>query len=131
MQEVAGILDVLKDDIREICKYLCPADVGSIEEIQRVIYNAFKLKKIDKQLPFLHIQAAINAFIRYNKMQRFKINDLIDISHASWALAYCNAFFTERRLASWICNPLLNLQQIYQTSVLYKEEKVLNYLSCI
>jgi len=143
MQEVAGVLDMLINDIREIWKYLYLEETGqeptsaeivkseSVENMQRIIYNAFKLNKIDKELPFIHVQAAINAFVRYNKQQRFKVNDLNDISHAAWGLPYCHAFFTERRLASWICNAPLNLQQIYGTSVYHQEEDILAYLNRI
>lgn len=140
MHEIAGVLDVIKDEIEKLWVYLYQADEGNTltsEEINisqcvklllNIIYNAFDLKKINKELPFIHINSALYAFIRYNKGQRYKENDLADFSHASWALPYCDGFFTEKRLHSWICNKLLKLDEIYGTKVLSDEEDVLRYL---
>lgn len=143
LQEITGLLDVLRDDIREVLNYLYLTKYGknpSLEEIkkseavkmmQNMICYVFKQKKVGKELPYIHVQAAIYAFIRYNKEQRFKKNDLADIAHAAWGLPYCNAFFTEKRLATWISKPPINLKKIYGTSVLYRDEDILDYLNRI
>lgn len=143
MHEIAGILDVVKDEIEKLGKYLYENDAcGSIRPkeinksesvrlLQNSIYNVFDQKKINKELPFSHINASLHAFLRYNKMQRYKKNHLIDFSHAAWALPYCNAFFTEKPLHDWICGDLLRLDKIYGTKVFWKEEDVLNTLQAI
>lgn len=143
LHEIAGILDVVKDEIEKLLIYLYENDAGgsitpetihkseSARLLQDMIYNAFAQKKINKELPFLHINASLHAFTRYDKTKRFKENDLIDFSHAAWALPYCNEFLTEKPLHDWICSNLLKLDKIYGTKVLWKEEDVLNILQTI
>lgn len=143
MHEIAGILDVVKDEIEKLWIYLYKNDAGgsvSLEEMQQskcvqfisnLIYHSFNQKKINKELPFFHINASLHAFFRYNKGQRYKENDLIDFSHAAWALPYCDMFCTEKRLHDWTCSSLLKLDKVYETKVLWKEEDVLNTLQAI
>lgn len=138
MAEVGGILDIIRGDIKEVLRYLKYEDTGQLsssEEMEgscqlmrNAIYNAFSQRKITRELPSLHVRACIYAFIRYNKRQRFKENDISDIAHASWALPYCDDFFTERRLASWISGPLIKLHRCYETSVLHNEDAILRHL---
>lgn len=140
MHEIAGILDVVKDEMEKLRIYLYENDAGgsvtpeevhkseSVRLFSNSIYNSFDQNKINKELPFFHINASLYAFIRYNKSQRYKENDLIDFSHVAWALPYCNAFFTEKPLHDWICNKLLKLNEIYGSKVLWNEEDVLNTL---
>lgn len=141
MHEIAGILDVVKDEMEKLWIYLYENDAGgsvaseevhkseSVRLFSNSIYNSFDQNKINKELPFFHINASLYAFIRYNKMQRYKENDLIDFSHVAWALPYCNAFFTEKPLHDWICNKPLKLNEIYGSKVLWNEEDVLNALT--
>lgn len=140
MHEVAGILDVVRDDIEKLGVYLYANDAGklvSIDEVRKseslkllsnLIYYAFDRNKINKELPFFHINASLHAYLRYNTSQRYKENDLIDFSHAAWALPYCNYFLTEKSLHDWICNKPLRLNEVYGTKVLWNEEDVLNTL---
>jgi len=140
MHEIAGILDIAKEEIEKLCIYLYANDGGSVtpEDVQQtecvrllsnLIYQAFDQNKINEELPYFHINASLHAFIRYNKRQRFKKDTLIDFSHAAWALPYCDVFFTERRLHDWICGNSLNLDKLYGTQVLWREEEVLNTLN--
>jgi hypothetical protein len=141
MHEIAGILDIVKEEIKKLWIYLYANDKGcntTLEEIgesgcvqllSNLIYHAFEQSKINKELPFFHINASLHAFIRYNKSQRYDGNDLIDFSHAAWALPYCHGFFTEKPLHDWICGKLLQLDKIYGTQVLWREEDVLDTLS--
>lgn len=140
MYEIAGLLDIVKDDIEKLWMYLYENDHGgsvtpeelsqteSVRLLSNLIYQAFDQKKINRELPYFHINASLYAFIRYNKSQQFKADNLIDFSHAAWALPYCDAFFTERRLHDWICNKPLKLNEIYGSKVLWREEDVLNTL---
>lgn len=140
MHEIAGLLDVAKDDIENLCIYLYENDHGgsvnpeeirqakSVRLLSNLIYQAFDQHKINKELPYFHINASLYAYLRYNKNQRFKENDLVDFSHAAWALPYCNAFFTEKPLHDWLCNKPLKLNEIYGSKVLWNEEAVLNTL---
>lgn len=141
MHEVAGILDILKEDIEKLWVYLYQTDQDpALEEIRQsqcvkllssTIYQAFDQNKVDRKLPFIHIHSALHAYLRYNTEQRYKENDLSDLSHAAWALPYCNGFFTEKRLHAWICDRLLKLDEIYGTKVLSDEEDVLKFLETV
>lgn len=99
--------------------------------LSNAIYNAFDQNKIGKELPFIRIMSGLHAYVRYNRDQRYKVNDLPDFSHAACGLPYCDAFFTEKPLHDWICNNLLKLNEVYGTKVLWKEEDVLKYLESI
>lgn len=141
MHEVAGILDVMKDDIEKVWMYLYQADTGCVptpnevcqsqcvKYLSNLIYRAFDQMKIGKELPFIRVNSGLHAFLRYNKNQRYKENDLFDFSHAAWALPYCNGFFTEKPLQGWICSNLLKLDGLYGTKVLSREEDVLEHLN--
>jgi hypothetical protein len=143
MHEILGVLDVVKDDLEQLWIYLFKNDASgfvTIEEVRKsesvkllssLIYNAFDQKKVSKELPFFHINASLHAFIRYNKSQRFKEDNLIDFSHVAWALPYCNTFLTEKPLHDWICSSLLKLDRIYETKVFWKEDDVLTHLEQI
>lgn len=54
------------------------------------------------RLPSLEIEAALHASNRWDRQRRLDAHDLLDFRHASSALAYCNAFFTEKPLRSMI-----------------------------
>ena len=141
MHEVAGCLDILKDDIEKVWAFLYQADTGRIpttdevhqsqcvKYLSNLVYGAFDKKKIGKELPFIRVNSSLHAFLRYNREQRYKENDFFDFSHAAWALPYCNGFFTEKPLQDWICGNLLKLDELYGTKVLSKEEDVLEHLS--
>lgn len=131
MHEIAGILDIVKDDIEKLWMYLYEnvRESESVQLLSNCIYQAFDQNKINKELPFFHINASLHALIRYNKSQRYDRNDLIDFSHTAWALPYCDGFFTEKPLHDWICGKLLQLDKIYETQVLCQEEEVLTALN--
>jgi len=131
MHEIAGILDIVKDDIEKLWMYLYEnvRESESVQLLSNCIYQAFDQNKINKELPFFHINASLHALIRYNKSQRYDKNDLIDFSHTAWALPYCDGFFTEKPLHDWICGKLLQLDKIYGTQVLCQEEEVLTALN--
>ena len=141
MHEVAGCLDIMKDDIESVWVFLYEADPGCAptpdevrqsqcaKHLSNLVYRAFDQEKIGKELPFIRVNSGLHAFLRYNKNQRYKENDLFDFSHAAWALPYCNGFFTEGPLQDWICGKLLKLDELYGTKVLSKEEDVLEYLN--
>ncbi len=143
MHEIAGVLDIAKPEIEKLWIYLYQNDAGgsvstealreskSVELLSNLIYNAFAQKKINKELPFFHINANLHAFLRYNKSQRFKENDLIDFSHAAWALPYCDVLLTEKRLHDWICSKPLKLNETYGSKVLWNEEDALNTLESL
>ncbi len=130
--EIEGGLSVYKEDANKVLSELSKSsengDPRSYSELLEMIKNEWKTNGIVAGLPFLSIKCLMHSFFRYNKTQRFKPNDLSDFGHAAWAIPYCNAFFTERSLASMTTSDLLKLDQVYGTKILWKEEKVLDYL---
>jgi hypothetical protein len=130
--EIEGGLSVYEEDANQVLSEFSNSsengDPRSYTELLEVIKNEWKSKGIIAGLPFLSIMCLMHSFLRYNKTQRFKPNDLADFGHAAWAIPYCHAFFTERSLASMTTSNLLRLDQIYGTKILWKEEEVLEYL---
>ena len=130
--EIEGGLSVYKEDANQVLSEFSNSsendDPRSYAELLDVIKNEWKSKGIIVGLPFLSIMCLMHSFLRYNKTQRFKPNDLADFGHAAWAIPYCHAFFTERSLASIAISDLLKLDKVYETKILWKEEQVLDYL---
>jgi hypothetical protein len=88
MMEVAGVLDVHRDDIAAALaqagksEVVAPAEVeAEIEEIREL----FRTDKIGTSLPFFNTQAGLHAAFRWNRDQRFKPNDWLDYCHAGAA----------------------------------------------
>ncbi|TAK63727.1 MAG: hypothetical protein EPO24_03955 [Bacteroidetes bacterium] len=139
-QEIKGILDLLQEEIKEVIlfklrnqsKYSMNSDdinlSDDVKKMSWIIYQSLDNNTVGKELPSIRISCGLHAYFRYNKGQRFKKNDLIDFGHAAWALPYCHAFFTERRLAEWVCNSFLQFDRVYETKVLSDDNKVLEYL---
>jgi hypothetical protein len=73
--------------------------------------------QIRQQLRTLHIHAALHAAFRWDKARRFTSNDLYDFEHASAALAYCEAFFTEHALRATIVARNVALDELFQCRV--------------
>ena len=60
----------------------------------------------------IHIQSALHAGLRWNKGTKFVANHFFDFEHATAALAYCDAFFTEAFLANLINAGHLRLSEL-------------------
>jgi hypothetical protein len=73
-----------------------------------------------RRLRTLHALAALHAAFRWNKGQRFAVNDLYDFEHAAAALAYCQMFFTERPLHHMITAGNLKLDQLFDCQVVHR-----------
>jgi hypothetical protein len=76
-----------------------------------------KRPQVRQQLRTLHIHAALHAAFRWDKARRFTSNDLYDFEHASAALAYCRAFFTEDGLHATISARHVALDELFQCRV--------------
>lgn len=114
MSEIAGILDVNHERIREMLWYSfvqSQPDQGQDEEEKdktdvqpflNLIYNAFDQNKMKFLLPSWDVIAKLHAVIRWDTNRLYKANDLDDIGHSMTALPYFDYFFTERSFASLI-----------------------------
>jgi hypothetical protein len=76
-----------------------------------------KRPQVRQQLRTLHIHAALHAAFRWDKARRFTSNDLYDFQHASAALAYCRAFFTEHALRATIVARNVALDELLQCRI--------------
>lgn len=65
-----------------------------------ILVAAFTKPETRRSLRYMHIHAAMHAALRWNKGTKFTSNHLFDFEHASAALAYCDAFFTEGFIAN-------------------------------
>ena len=69
---------------------------------RNLLVAVFEKAETRKSLRSMHIQACLHAGLRWNKGTRFVANHFFDFEHATAALAYCDAFFTEGFLANLI-----------------------------
>jgi hypothetical protein len=76
----------------------------------------------------LHIFATLHAALRWRKVQKFKKNDFFDFTHALGALAYCDAFFTDRPLKSLLTDRHAMLDNLYGCFVTSVVDEALDYL---
>jgi hypothetical protein len=140
LSEVAGILDAMKPRIMDFLardfatkthQPAPPPDSRDAHEAARMfvnlIYHAYRLKKWTIEFPALHIGAGIHAAVRH-RGQPYKAGDLWDFRHAHPALAYCNAFLTEKKLANLLCQAPLNYDTAYGCKVLWHDDDVVAYL---
>lgn len=114
LSELAGMLDVYQDDFNEVMidEYIEKKDKHPTEDELKdfdaktwckIIYNSFKLGKIDTGLPYLKIFPSLFGLMRWNKERQYRDgNDSMDVMHATAALPYCDYFFTEKELRAMI-----------------------------
>jgi hypothetical protein len=129
LSEIAGLLDTLKIEFREMCAYLyekhtfqIPSDeeLAASEAPQRfanLIYHGFQQKRFTTELPSLRIPSIVHAAIRYDRNRKFKANDIHDIGHATAALPYFDTFLTERSLQCLLTRNDLGLNDLYNCTV--------------
>ena len=143
LSELSGYLDLYSDSISEVeyqMFYKTTGQYPTNEEKNTVdtsksmylIYNMFRLDKITNELPAYHIFPMLFAYFRMKAKQGMKFqdeNNTMDFLHASFALPYCDYFFTEKRLCNMINE--LKLNEIYNCIVEYDANIVLEKLNLI
>ena len=129
LAEIAGILDMLKPEFREMFAYLYRERTGRVpadEELAaidvarlftKLIYNAFRLNGISTELPSLRIRATLHAAVRWDRSRKYEANDMHDIGHAMAALPYFDTFLTERSLRHLLTREDLGLDVLYGCTV--------------
>lgn len=93
-----------------------------------MIYNLFKLNKIEQEIPSFRIHAGLHAAVRWDKKQRYQDNDMHDFRHAAAALGYCDYFFTEKRLCHLVTQDLLKYDILFNCRTLWKLDEVVECL---
>ena len=133
MIEVAGILDVHRDDIAGALAYINKEAVApaEVEAEIAVVKEMFRTDKIGTSLPFFNTQAGLHAVFRWNRNQKFKPNDWLDYYHAGGALPYFDVFLTEKVLASIVTSPALRYDSLYDTRVRSEPAEALDLLETV
>jgi len=138
--EMAGALDTMKETLSRIffqmylnenennVESIVNPDLEAGEIVANFLYNAFRLNKIDNELPTLTTQVTLHAAFRWNKGRKYKSNDLADIHHAVMALPYCDMFLTERSLCHLIHEKHLGLTKRFKCQTFSDPELALKYL---
>lgn len=130
LSELAGLIDVYKPQFASLIPFLHQKETGvqinptddqnkeSSRLIGNIIYNLFRLKKIDKELPTFRVSSGLHAATRWDKARKFKKNDMHDFKHAVAAIPYCDFFLTERSLCHLASQKLLRYNELYGCVIL-------------
>jgi hypothetical protein len=106
-----------------------PADSPKMltRELTAILIAGLKMGRIKTEIPTLHIDTSIHATIRYTR-QKFCKGDLWDFRHAVAALGYCDAFFTDHRLANLLKSKPPELAKQYSCTIISKDEQIIEFL---
>ena len=136
LAELSGGLEAHRDIIEKAMKdlfYYCTNDEkGYLESFKTksniiyAIYNLIRLGKVKEEFPAIDIPSGLFAAVRWDKNKPHDKNDTMDFIHSSFALPYCNYFFTEKPLNSMIINGNLSYDKKYDCIVLSKRKDVEN-----
>ena len=98
---------------------------------KNLLFFALEQNRARDVLRTLHVSASLYASLRWNKGRQFRANDLWDFSHASAALPYCDAFFTERSLHTMVTERHVALDKLYACHVTSNESDAISFLAGI
>lgn len=84
-----------------------------------------------RMYPTLHIGALCHASVRWDKKRQIKGNDIIDFFHASAALPYCDAFFTDNPLKNILKSGNFDSAHQFSCGIFSRENEVFKYLNSI
>lgn len=84
-----------------------------------------------KPLGTMHVMASLHAALRWDKARKIKANDFADFDHATAALVYCDAFFTEGPLATLVSQKHVALDQCFDCFVTSEPARALDWLSSL
>ncbi|HEV7248838.1 MAG TPA: hypothetical protein VGN93_17820 [Shinella sp.] len=137
--ELLGMADLLSAKLLQILPPFPPevsdAASGVLDDSSRngalgLLYSALKSnKEIRKRLPTVYVHACLHAAIRWDKHRRLKGNDLYDFNHASAALSYCDAFFTEGPLKSLLSARNIALDKEFDCRIISNASEAITYIS--
>ena len=129
LSELAGILDFYIPDFKDIIQYMYQKETGHVpskeelandnsgQMLANLIYHAFRLKKITKELPSFRISAGLHSALRWDTKRKIKPNDIHDLHHAVSAIPYCDLFFTERSLKDLVTRKNLAYDKLYNCTI--------------
>jgi hypothetical protein len=98
--------------------------------LRNVLVNLFKYRRslMARHLPGIYIHASCHAAVRWDRTRKVDDHDLLDFHHATAALPYCDAFFTDGPMRALLTSQMLGLDKLFGTYVESEETRVLDYL---
>ena len=140
LAEIAGGLRVFKDRIAGAYDTIMRGDVrdrrsnelraAQLARIHKVLLNLFRYRGplMAANLPGIYIHASCHAAMRWDRTRKVNDHDLLDFHHATGAVPYCDAFFTDRPMQALLTSGPLQLDVLFGTTVESDEAKILEYL---
>lgn len=141
--EIAGVVDLFGDIAADVMCVMADRAIGESpargspewkdtkQKCKNLLVAALEKPAAKRTLRTMHIEACLHANLRWNKGRKFKANDFFDFEHAAAALAYCDAFFTERSLYTLATARNVSLADINQCRVTADVEKAVEVLKAI
>lgn len=141
--ELVGVLDLYAGRAADILCNMAPASVGPPpphgstqrreyeQQCLALLVAALKTDRGKNTMRTLYVQTCLYAAVRWDKKQQLEANDFFDFQHASAALGYCDAFFTERGLRSLVTRSDLGLDKRFECFVTSKGEEAVSYVQSI
>ena len=136
--EVGGSTDLIVKDIVDFSADLFEQGIRSplgpeashtdlAASLASIITSGLTMGRVTTYFPQYHIMGVIHATIRWMR-RRHQVNDLMDHQHATAALPYCNAFFTEHDLRDTLTRGPFHLDRAYGCDVISDPDDALIYL---
>ncbi len=141
--EVRGIIDLCGEVAVDVVAAMWTKISGSLPEIEpreRAVYEnqwknlllfALANEATKKALATMHIEASLHASVRWDKQRKLTGNDLYDFHHESAAVAYCDAFLTDRPLCALVTQNHLGLTKLFPCRVIANTEDAIEFLKTL
>ncbi len=141
--ELRGAIDASSDAVADAVAGIVEGKGGvrsepgtaKLDETQQswkdILFHAIKKPKGKSIARTLHIETSLHAALRVDKARRFKPNDFWDFHHASAAIGYCDAFFTEGPLRELCGQKSLGFDKISDCVVVSEPEMALKVATSI
>ncbi|MDX2220153.1 MAG: hypothetical protein SF172_14145 [Burkholderiales bacterium] len=125
--EFEGSLELFRNDMNFLLQELDERGYKEFGAELAQLSNKKKFEAFSQSIPSLHINAACHAAVRWDRKRNLCGNDLFDFHHALAALAYCDAFLTEKPLSDMLSQRHLGLS-IYKCQIFWSPSEALNNL---
>lgn len=141
--ELVGVLALYAGRAADILCSMAPASVGPPpphgsaqrreyeQQCLALLVAALKTDRGKNAMRSLYIHTCLHAAVRWDKKQQLEANDFFDFQHASAALGYCDALFTERGLRALVTRSDLGLDKRFDCFVTSKVDEAISYVQSI
>lgn len=140
--EIGGMLNVFKGHIADVFEQLYEKKTGTLatqtveqragfeKRLLSMSVNMFRFarKKMAQRLPSLYVHAMCHAAARWDRQRNLDGHDLFDFHHASAAVGYCDAFFTENPLRVFLTAGHVALDREYGCRIISNEAVAIDYV---